>query len=202
MTQPSGTTTAGKGPARMLDVGLRAELQRAQAVGARRQRRPRSSRSSPASTVTCTQMCGVLIGPEQAELAALDRPDRRRRAEDQLDVAREVPPIVDVAGAAMAPWSGSDRAWSRWPWRRGSAGRAGPSAARACPSRWPRRQASITCRSGTPQRRASGSGRIRSASASSAIGDHGRQPLGRDRGHRGWRPAVCARPSRRARAAP
>ncbi len=39
--------------------------------------------------------------PEQAELAGLDRADAGGRAQGQLDVAREVAAVVDVAGAAM-----------------------------------------------------------------------------------------------------
>ena len=46
------------------------------------------------------------------------------------------------------------------------------------PRRVASRQASITCRSGTPQRRASGSGRIRSASTSSPSAITADQPLG------------------------
>jgi hypothetical protein len=94
---PGGCRRAGRDPvvrqghgretlAVVLDLGLGAGLQRAQAVGAGRCR-----------DLDLALLAGLEgeMGPdmgrghrtEQAELAALDRPDGRRRAEGQLDVA-------------------------------------------------------------------------------------------------------------------
>ena len=143
---------------------------RTPACAAGRGRAPAStsmSRSSPASSVTCTQMCGVLIGPSRQNsplsIGRIDGDGPQR----QLDVAREVAAIVDVAGAAMGA--------GRQPVERcplvalapRQRGQSRSQRSSSMPSRVASRQASITCRSGTPQRRASASGLIRSASTSS-----------------------------------
>ena len=158
------------------------------------------SRSSPASTVTCAQMCGVLIGPS--------------RQNSPLSIGRIAGGGREAPARRCARSRGHSRCCRCRNGRRSGAGRAcrghlGATAARAeqVPAQLQHaqagglRQASITCRSGTPQRRASGRGLIRSASTSAP-----RRPAlpgaRRGRARRGRRPAAGPASSRRARAAP
>ena len=55
----------------MLEVDVRAGMQRAQAIAARRQVDAARCRFSPGASRSCTATCGVAIGPERQKPPAI-----------------------------------------------------------------------------------------------------------------------------------